>query len=97
MMLRLEQNWEKPKRPGPGRTHCGHESRDLGSTEPTGSTNHNSQPLSPGPHSRVPSYQGLRRNTSGRAGGPQSPVPLRTTVVNTHTETALPDHAVWSA
>ena len=60
--------------------------------------NRNAQPFLPGTHTGVPpTYEMLKEEHEVAVlGGPQSPAPMATTVINIQTETSVPDHIVWS-
>ncbi|XP_025142925.2 interferon-induced transmembrane protein 3-like [Bubalus kerabau] len=60
--------------------------------------NRTSQPLFTGAHGAVPpAYEVLKEEHEVAVlGAPQSQAPVTTTVINIHSETAVPDHIVWS-
>ncbi|XP_027815799.2 interferon-induced transmembrane protein 3 [Ovis aries] len=60
--------------------------------------NRTSQPLFTGAHGAVPpAYELLKEEHEVAVlGAPQSPAPVTTTVINIRSDTALPDHIVWS-
>ena len=60
--------------------------------------NRTSQPLFTGAHGAVPpAYEVLKEEHEvAMLGAPQSQAPVTTTVINIHSETAVPDHIVWS-
>ncbi|GAB5578277.1 interferon-induced transmembrane protein 3 [Prionailurus iriomotensis] len=65
---------------------------------PSRTMNRNAQPFLPGTHTGVPpTYEMLKEEHEVAVlGGPQSPAPMATTVINIQTETSVPDHIVWS-
>ncbi|XP_070639244.1 interferon-induced transmembrane protein 3-like [Bos indicus] len=60
--------------------------------------NRTSQPLFTGAHGAVPpAYEVLKEEHEVAVlGAPQSQAPLTTTVINIRSDTAVPDHIVWS-
>ncbi|XP_069421998.1 interferon-induced transmembrane protein 1-like isoform X2 [Ovis canadensis] len=62
------------------------------------SMNRSSQPLFTGAHGVVPpAYELLKEEHEVAVlGAPQSPAPVTTTVINIRSDTAVPDHIVWS-
>ncbi|XP_035584871.1 interferon-induced transmembrane protein 1-like [Zalophus californianus] len=60
--------------------------------------NHNSQHFFSGAHNGVPpTYEMLKEEHEVAVlGAPQSSAPMTTTVINIRSETAVPDHIVWS-